>query len=150
MAYNGIPVIIVTPDDKGNYTVKETAVFATARKHPDLKGKLKAVVKADVAEDVATAKAVATRQALIDATAENIDELAKAAEKAAIKIEDATEAYAAAVHDFIFTGFKGAGYTPEEAERYAMYIDPERLDELKSKCLIGSGRLDFTKAPPSL
>lgn len=150
MGYQGIPIRVATFDPQtgeptGNY---ETAVFATLRRCPELGALLKAVVRAGIAEDASSRLAVLAQRALL--TAETVDAVREAqaqAETAAEASEAATQALGEAVYAFVVAGFVGAGYGREAAERYAAMIGPERLPELKGACLVGAGRLDFTKAP---
>lgn len=152
MAFQGIPIKVATFDPAtgeptGNY---ETAVFATLRRIPALGALLKAVVRAGSAETRAGQLAlVAQRKLLAAETAEAVEAAAAPAAQAAEDAESATQELGAAIHEFIVAGFVGAGYTADEAERYAAMIGTERLPELKNACLVGAGRLDFSKAPPT-
>jgi hypothetical protein len=150
MSYIGIPIKIATfnpetGEPTGNF---ETAVFATLRRCPSLGGLLKDVARAGINEDAAGRIAVLAQRAML--TAETAEDVAKAQEDAAAiaeAAEQATQTLAAAVHAFVVAGFVGAGYTPEQAQRYAEQIGTDRLPQLKTACLVGSGRLDFTQAP---
>ncbi len=150
MSFRGIPIKVATFDPEtgeptGNF---ETAGFATLRRCPALGGLLKLVVAAGAAEDRAGRLAVLAHRALFAAeTPEAVESAAAVYGKAAEESELATQALGGAVHDFVVAGFVGAGYSPDEAERYASQVGTERMQELKGACLVGSGRLDFTKAP---
>jgi len=148
MSYRGIPIKVLAPDDKGDLTQPETAVFATLYRCPALAELLTAVVKASVAEDVAGRRAVLSSRAVLAADTEQaLCAASAAAETAAIAAEEATRVYAGSIRAFLLAGFIGAGYTEEAAERYAELTGAQRLGELKAACLVGVGRLDFTKAP---
>ena len=61
-------------------------------------------------------------------------------------MQDASASVFNAINDFIVAGFTGAGYTQEQAERYAANVPADRISELKALCMLGSGTADFTKA----
>jgi len=138
---NGIPVSL-----KGENGAIEKPVFATARKCPALLGKLKDITKADTAETVAARRARDAEARIGSCTAEELDAVAVEAEGKALAAQAASVAVMDAVHEFLLAGFAGAGYTPEQAEYYTSLIGPERLQELKAKCLLGSGVVDFSPA----
>ena len=145
MSYVGIPIKLNLPDEKGEMTVIETAVFATVRRCPELAGLLKDIARADVHEDASLMRVHQARQLLMKATTEEETATAEAAAvKAVENNEDATKVLSDAVRAFLVKGFTGAGYTEEQAQRYADILPPDRLRELKSSALVGSGRLDFT------
>jgi len=148
--YVGIPIKLLTYDEKGEPTGNfETAVFATARKCSALLKCFRDMAKAEVADSKATRKAVFAAKKLNAAeTEEEIDTAAELADKAATTSEQTQQALMDAIFSFVTTGFKGAGYTAEEAERYAELVEPKRLMELKAASQYGSTRqLDFTKEP---
>lgn len=143
---NGIPVKIkVERQDNPEEFDIERPVFATARKHPKLKGCLKEIMKASVRQDVAERKAALVYERLREAA--NDDEIEAAGEAvvaATEAVENAGEELLRLVQEFVVEGFLGAGYPPDAANRYASYVPPERLSDLKATCLLGSGSLDFT------
>ncbi len=144
---NGIPVKVATQDKDGEYTQVETVCFATVRKCPELAGALKAIIRADKAETVATRRAQLAERAILEC--EKDDELASLEEAAVAAVETAeaaTQAMFDAVREFVLVGLRGAGYKENQAERYADYLPFDRLAELKAASMIGSGRLDFTRA----
>jgi len=148
MSYRGIPIKVLAPDDKGELTQPETAVFATVRRCPKLAEAVKAVARASVAEEAAGRLAMLASRAIIEAeTPAAVTEASSRAEAAAVAAEEATQTYAEAVRAFLLTGFVGAGYTEDAAERYAELVGAQRLGELKAAALVGVGRLDFTRAP---
>ena len=148
MAYIGIPIKVQTQDAEGNWTQYEQAVFGTAVRHPRLGPLLRALARASVEEDAAGRLAILASQRLLDAgTPEAVAAAAEEAGARAEAAEQATQAYAAAVRAFVVAGFECAGYDNQAAERYADFLGSTRLGELKAACLIGGGRLDFTKAP---
>lgn len=148
MAVNGIPVKLTTPDKDGNLTQIETVCFATVRKCPALAGALKDVIRADKAETAAVRRAqLAERAIMLCEDAAQIASLETDAIKAAEAAEDASQALFDAIRAFVVQGLAGAGYTTEQADRYADLIPRERLPELKAAAMIGAGRLDFTLAP---
>jgi len=149
MSYIGIPVRLrpTDPETLEESAGFETAVFATTRRCPELLKCLKAFNKLDVHEDATRAKAVLARRKLLEAeTPEEIDAAEAEAVKTTDAAEDASAKLCGAVRDFLVTGFRAAGYTEEQADRYAAMVPVERLRELKQAALVGSGRLDFTKA----
>lgn len=148
MAYVGIPIKVQTQDAEGNWTQYEQAVFGTAIRHPRLGELLRALARASVDEDAAGRLSILAQRKLLEAgTTAEVASLADEARAAAEAAETATQAYAAAVRAFIVAGFECAGYDREGAERYADLLGSTRLGELKAACLIGGGKLDFTKAP---
>jgi len=140
---NGIPVKVLTENDKGDLAEIETAVFATVRKCPKLKGLMKAFAKAQIAVARAEIEAQRAQSAMLEA--ENLDEAAAEAEKLSEKVVDASEQLCKAMVDFVVAGFVGAGIPKEEAERLASYIDVEQFEVLQQKCLTGAGVADFSR-----
>ena len=149
MAANGIPVKLLTADTDGKLTQIETPVFASARKCPALLGKIKAIAAADLAETAAGKRMKAANDRLLERPEAETDKSRADANECADKLADANAAIFNAIHDFIVAGFTGAGYTQEQAEKYASFVDAGHLAELKAVCLLGTGRLDFTKAANS-
>lgn len=140
---NGIPCQIKTEDEKGNFTKVETFVFASFRKAPKLVGIIKKLTKTetDAARlarliDLAAADLASAPIDKVDAAAENLGKLKDEAYALDDKMNNI-------FHDFVITGLTEAGYTPQDAERYASYIDMERIPELISKARMGAGRMDF-------
>lgn len=152
MSFQGIPIRLVptnpeTHEPESNF---ETAVFATVRRCPKLLQLLQDFARADVAEDGARTKAVLARRKLLDAeTPEAVDAAQADAQAQTMAAEEAGATLCNVIHDFLVTGFKGAGYADDQAERYADMVPSDRLRELKAAALVGTGRLDFTKAPAS-
>ena len=150
MSYHGIPIRLV-PDNPETHEPEsnfETVVFSTVRRTPELQAHLNEATRLDIAEDGARARVILARRALLDAeTPEEIDAAEATTQTAAGKLNEITADLAGTVHSFLLCGFKGAGYDDEAAERYAAMVPPERVNELKVAALLGSGRLDFTKAP---
>jgi len=50
---------------------------------------------------------------------------------------------AEAIQAFLEKGLKAAGYTDEDLDNYLPFFDPDRIEELMQRSLIGCGRLDF-------
>jgi len=151
MSYHGIPIRLVpdNPETHEPESTYETVVFATLRRCPKLTKLLKTYNTKDVADDAARMKAILAKRAILQAeTPEAVDAAAKVAEAASAAAEQATADLANVVHEFLLAGFVGAGYTDDQAERYASMVPPQRLAEIKAAALVGSGRLDFTKALP--
>lgn len=147
MNYVGIPITILVPDDKGELTQKETAVFATIRRCPELQGILKEISKLEVQEASATVRINLVSKKLVEAqTDEDVTKAEESILKAVSDSEDISEKLANKIREFLVKGFIGAGYTEAEANRYADIIPPEKIGEIKGYAMIGSGRLDFTKA----
>lgn len=145
--YVGIPVKVFIQEDNGECKNWEILVFATIRRCPALGGLLKKISKLDVKEDACAMRSSLARKKLIEATTE--EEIAVAEElavKAVEESEQATADLAASVREFVVQGFIGAGYTEEAANRNADIIPTEKIRELKAAALVGSGKLDFTKA----
>ena len=149
MSYIGIPVRLrpTDPETLEESAGFETAVFATVRRCPALLKCFKAFNKLDVKEDSARVRTILARRKLLDAeTPEDIEAAEADAITTADAHEDANAKVADTVYEFLVTGFKAAGYTEEQADRYASMVPVERIRELKQAALVGSGRLDFTKA----
>lgn len=145
---NGVPVKLACPDERGNMTQVETPVFATLRRCPALLGALKAISRASITEAVAAKRARADALAVDRAEAmDDLDAAANAAGEAADALADATAGVFAAIRAFVVCGFTGAGYTEEQAQRYADLVPADRLNELRQACQLGCGPLDFTKPP---
>lgn len=145
---NGVPVKLVSPDERGNMTQVETPVFATVRRCPALLGALKAISRASITEAVAAKRARADALAVEKAEGgPELDDAANAAGEAADALADATAGVFAAIRAFVVCGFTGAGYTEEQAQRYADLVPADRLNELRQACQLGCGPLDFTKPP---
>ena len=143
---NGIVITLKAPDADGAMTQVERPVFATARRHPELLAKLKAIARADIAETAAARRHALANDALVAAaTSDDVDACQKAAEATADAVQAASEAVFAAVRAFVLEGFMGAGYTSDAAERYADLVPAERIAELKARCMLGGGIVDFTK-----
>lgn len=142
---NGIPVTLKAPDEQGNFTQIEKPVFATVRKCPELLGLLKAIGRSSIAEALAAKQAAAAAGALEKAENGELEKAAEAAGIASDKLTDATAGVFRAIREFVMAGFTGAGYTTDQAERYAALIPAERLGELRAACQLGCGPLDFTR-----
>ena len=142
---NGIPVKLIVPDEHGNPTQVETPVFATVRRCPAILGALKAISRATIAEVVAAKRARAAGLAVDDAECAEVEAAATVANSAADALADATAAVFAAVRGFVVCGFTGAGYSDEQAQRFADLVPAERIGELRQACQLGCGPLDFTK-----
>jgi hypothetical protein len=148
MSINGVPIKLIAPDERGNLTQTETPVFATVRRCPALLGALKAINRASIAEAVATKRARAEAAGVDEADGfDQLDAAAAAAGEAADALADATAAVFAAIRAFVVCGFTGAGYTEEQAQRYADLVPADRLNELRQACQLGCGPLDFSKPP---
>jgi hypothetical protein len=145
--YVGIPIRIPTYDDKGDAVGYELAVFATVIRNPSLSEYLKQISKKDAEEDAAIVKASISRRKLMSAETEaEVDSCTEAVISALDKATSATMALNEAIRAFVVKGFTLAGYTEEQAQRYTDMIGYDRIRELKSASMVGSGRLDFTKA----
>jgi hypothetical protein len=144
---NGIPVHLKGADESGAH-VLEKAVFATARKCPELSGLIKAIARADVAETAAARRADAANSRLRDCTPDEIDQAEAEAAAAFDRLQDASQAVFDAIRAFVVRGFTAAGYDQANAERYADLVEPGRLGELKAKCLMGAGMVDFFTTGP--
>ena len=141
MAVNGIPVTL-----KSESGTPETAVFATVKKHPKLRECLHNIAAADIRETVAGRRFRDANELLQTCNPDKLDTLAASAEDAADNAQAATQAVFDAIHAFTLEGFIGAGYDQTQAERFADMVDVERLAELKAKCMLGTGHVDFTAA----
>ena len=133
-------------DPDGNV---ETVVFATVRRCPGLAKALKRLTKCEI-EDAKRTKLleVAYKQLQDAKTVEEVESAAAATDTAAQASETATQAYLDAAYDFIIEGLKGTNaYTADECERIAALIEPDRYAEIKARAQLGSGVLDFTRAP---
>jgi hypothetical protein len=139
---NGIPVHLKGADESGA-PVLEKACFATARKCPELANKLKAIHRTDLAETAAVRRAEAAKEHLEKCLSNEIDQAEAAAIEAFDRLQDASQAVFDAIRGFCVSGFEAAGYDRATAERYAGLCEPTRLGELKAKCLMGAGMVDF-------
>jgi hypothetical protein len=139
---NGIPIILPSLTEPGQI---ERPVFATVRRCPELLAKLKAIQRATIAEVVAAKKAAIAAAAVDTATPEDLDTVAKNAADVSDALTDASSEVFAAIRAFVLCGFTGAGYSPEQAEKYADMVPADRLGELRYACQLGCGLLDFTK-----
>jgi hypothetical protein len=80
------------------------------------------------------------------ATDELTDEVADALGKITDEISETERNLADSIFDFFVAGLVAGGCDIENAKRIASWIEPSRLSEIKSSCLIGCGVLDFSKA----
>lgn len=141
MAINGIPVTL-----KNSEGTVENAVFATVKKHPKLLKCLHKIAAADIRETVAARRFRDADALLQTCDPAQLETFAAAATEASEKAQAATQAMFDAITAFTVEGFVGAGYDREEAERFAGLVDVERLAELRAKCMLGTGHVDFTAA----
>lgn len=138
----GIKITLRDPNDVTNLIHAE---FATARSHPELLGLLRNIASADVANSIAERKHEIAQDALYAATTpENADEAGKNLSAAMNAVTDASQALFDALLAFVVAGYTLAGAPTELAETLTDSTPLEQLPELKAKCLLGSGTVDFT------
>jgi hypothetical protein len=138
---NGIPVVVT--NDTG---AEERVVFASIRKCPSLSGLLVAEQRATVRYVAATRRYASAALALDNCEADGIDEAEAAMLEHVEALETATQALQDSRREFVVRGFSAAGYTADDADRLAGYVDILRIRELADAARTGAGRVDFSRA----
>jgi hypothetical protein len=140
---NGIPIKITKNTEAGPDV--ETVYFATMRKCPALRERLRAMMAAD---NALTISARLYEVALKGLQAANNTEEAEAAgvvmSKAGLALDDALNESGDARRGYIMCGLKATGlYDDASAERIADELPPEGLEKIISASRLGAGALDF-------
>lgn len=141
---NGIPCQIKTEDEKGNFTKVETFVFASFRKAPKLVGILKKLNKEETKGAKIERLVKLAAEELDLAAADQVDAAAEKLEKITDQSFNQDGKVNDLFHEFMIAGLTEAGYTETDAERYASYMEMDRLPELIAKARMGAGRVDFS------
>lgn len=143
MSINGIAFRIKTEDKDGNLTNVETVYFATFRKCPELAKYLKDSMKLETKAHIAKRRYTLAVQAVNQASETELEATAAKIDGAKEELQDAEEKMNKAFHGFIKKGLEAAGYSANDVERFASYIDLKMFPEIVQMAKIGAGRQDF-------